>query len=83
MRGMRWLLLVAMAAILGGVAYQYRAQKKFSGTQAIPKPAVLPADLSATAQHWNFSETNHRPAASDRTSWRETCNRSRTLRGSI
>ena len=39
MRGMRWLLLVAIAAILGGVVYQYRAQKKLLAGSAPAAPA--------------------------------------------
>ncbi len=41
MRGMRWLLLVAIAAILGGVAYKYRAQKRLLAGQTTPTPAAL------------------------------------------
>ena len=40
MRGMRWLLLVAIAAILGGVVYQYRAQKEILARNAPPTPAA-------------------------------------------
>jgi lipopolysaccharide export system protein LptA len=58
MRGMRWLLLVAIAAILGGVVYQYRAQKKLLAGNAPPTPAPLSADLSASAQHWHYRDTD-------------------------
>ena len=58
MRGMRWLLLVAIAAILGGVVYQYRAQKKILARNAPPAPQPLAADLSAASQHWQFRDTD-------------------------
>ena len=56
MRGMRWLLLVAIAAILGGVAYQYRAQKKLLAGNMPVAPAPLSADLSASSQHWQYRD---------------------------
>jgi lipopolysaccharide export system protein LptA len=55
---MRWLLLVAIAAILGGVVYQYRAQKKILARNAPPAPQPLAADLSAASQHWQFRDTD-------------------------
>src|SRR5664279_4963417 len=58
MRGMRWLLLVAIAAILGGVVYQYRAQKKLLARNLPVVPAPLSSDLSATSQHWQYRETD-------------------------
>jgi lipopolysaccharide export system protein LptA len=51
---MRWLLLVAIAAILGGVAYKYRAQKLALAKQVTPTPAALASDLSASSQHWSY-----------------------------
>ena len=56
MRGMRWLLLVAIAAILGGVVYQYRAQKKLLAGNMPVAPAPLSADLSASSQHWQYRD---------------------------
>jgi lipopolysaccharide export system protein LptA len=58
MRGMRWLLLVAIAAILGGVVYQYRAQKKLLAHDAPVAPAPLPADLKSSAEHWHYRDTD-------------------------
>ena len=56
MRGMRWLLLVAIAAILGGVVYQYRAQKSFLARNTPPTPAPLSTELSASSQHWHYRD---------------------------
>ena len=58
MRGMRWLLLVAMAAILGGVVYQYRAQKRLLARDTPVAPAPLPADLKSSAEHWHYRDTD-------------------------
>ena len=58
MRGMRWLLLVAIAAILGGVVYQYRAKKKLLARDAPVSPAPLAAGLSASSQHWQYRDTD-------------------------
>jgi lipopolysaccharide export system protein LptA len=56
MRGMRWLLLVAIAAILGGVAYQYRAQKRLLARDVPVSPDPLSADLRSSSQHWQASD---------------------------
>ena len=58
MRGMRWLLLVAIAAILGGVVYQYRAQKKLLAGNVPPTPPPLSADLNASSEHWHHRDTD-------------------------
>jgi lipopolysaccharide export system protein LptA len=55
---MRWLLLVAIAAILSGVVYQYRAQKRILARNAPPAPPPLAADLSASSQHWQYRDTD-------------------------
>jgi len=60
MRGTRWLLLVAIAAILGGVAVKYRASKKSQQDQAIPKPDALPVDLNSSAMHWQYRDKDHK-----------------------
>jgi lipopolysaccharide export system protein LptA len=56
MRGMRWLLLVAIAAILVGVVYQYRAQRKLLAGSVPATPPPLSADLSASSQHWQYRD---------------------------
>ena len=58
MRGTRWLVLVAIAAILGGVGLTYRAQKKALREQAPPQPAALPTELNSSAKHWHFTDTD-------------------------
>ena len=54
MRGMRWLLLVAIAVILGTVTLKYQAQKRILAGMVTPTPAPLSADLSASSQHWSY-----------------------------
>ena len=56
MRGMRWLLLVAIAAILCGVVYQYRAQKKLLAGSVPAAPAPLSENLSASSNHWQYRD---------------------------
>ena len=58
MRGTRWLLLVAIAAIVAGLGITYRAQKLAIRAQAPAKPASLPDDLNSTAQDWTYTESN-------------------------
>ncbi len=56
MRGTRWLLLVVIAAILGGIAIKYRAQKDVIRAQAPPKPEPLAEGLNASADHYDFTK---------------------------
>jgi lipopolysaccharide export system protein LptA len=58
MRGTRWLLLVAIVAILCGLGLTYRAQKKILQAQSPPKPQTLAADLNSSAEHWTYSKTD-------------------------
>lgn len=58
MRGMRWLLLVAIAAILGGVVYQYRAQKELLAGNAPASQVPLSTGLKSSAQHWQYRDTD-------------------------
>jgi lipopolysaccharide export system protein LptA len=58
MRGPRWLLLLAIAAILGGIVFTYRAQKRSAAAHAPPRPKELPDDLHASAQLWHWVETD-------------------------
>ena len=56
MRGTRWLLLVAIAAILGGVGVTYRAQKKILREQAPPKPQPLPPEINSSAAQYTHCQ---------------------------
>jgi len=58
MRGPRWLLLLAIAAILGGIVFTYRAQKRSAAAHAPAKPKELPDDLHSSAQLWHWVETD-------------------------
>jgi lipopolysaccharide export system protein LptA len=58
MRGTRWLLLVAIAAIVAGVAYKYRLAKRAIEASSPEKPAPLSTELNATAQDWELSESD-------------------------
>jgi lipopolysaccharide export system protein LptA len=61
MRGTRWLLLVAIVAIITGLGITYRAQKAILRASAPPKPAALPPDLAGTHHgfYWQQSNENH------------------------
>jgi lipopolysaccharide export system protein LptA len=58
MRRTRWLLLVAMGAILSVVFVTYRAQKLTLRAASPPKPKALPLDLNSTADLWEYTEKN-------------------------
>jgi lipopolysaccharide export system protein LptA len=54
MRGARWLLLLAIAAIVVVVGRTYKAQKAILKQQALPKPAELPAGVGSVAEQWEY-----------------------------
>ena len=58
MRGTRWLLLVVIAVILGGIAIKYRAQKDIIRAQAPPTPKPLAESLNAAADHYEATKRN-------------------------
>jgi len=61
-------LLVAIAAILGGIGLTYRAQKRMVMAEAPPAPKELSADLHASAECWEFTDTdakNHNRVTAD------------------
>jgi lipopolysaccharide export system protein LptA len=58
MRGTRWLILVAIIAILGGVATVYKLQNRALREQAPSKPAALPPALNSAAQNWSWIQTS-------------------------
>jgi len=57
MRGTRWLILVAIAAILGGVGLTYRLQKSALERQAPARPKALPLDLNSSAEDWVWTQS--------------------------
>jgi lipopolysaccharide export system protein LptA len=59
MRGTRWLLLVAIVAILSGLGLTYRAQKAILKAQAPAKPEALPSSLNSKSQNYYYSQTNN------------------------
>jgi lipopolysaccharide export system protein LptA len=61
MRGTRWLILVAITAILVGVAATYRLQKRENREQAPQKPQAMAPELMSAAQDWVHIETSEPP----------------------
>ena len=61
MRGTRWLILVAIVLLVGGVAATYRLQKSALHEQAPPKPEAMAPELSSAAQNWSWVETSEPP----------------------
>ncbi len=59
MRGTRWILLVAIAAIVYGVGITYRSQKKYLQDTAVAAPPVLSAELNSTASNYHHQVTDH------------------------
>jgi lipopolysaccharide export system protein LptA len=56
MRGTRWLLLVAIVAIICGVSLTYRAQKRAIKLNALTKPQALPENLNFVGDGTTWSE---------------------------
>jgi lipopolysaccharide export system protein LptA len=50
MRGLRWLLLVVIAAVLCGVVLTYLTKKKAIQAQVLPTPQPLPPEIAATSE---------------------------------
>src|SRR3954470_23487364 len=59
MRGTRWLLLVAIAAILGGIGFKYRLQRELLKRGTPPAPTALPPELSGKSQGWKTIEKDN------------------------
>lgn len=57
MRGTRWLILAAIAAILGGVWLTWRIQQTTLRSQARPRTQNLPLDLNSSADDWTWTES--------------------------
>ncbi|HEX3742407.1 MAG TPA: LptA/OstA family protein [Bryobacteraceae bacterium] len=60
MRGTRWLLLVAIAAIIFGVGVTYQRQKKIVESKALAPPPSLPAELSSTTHRGSWVVTDQK-----------------------
>jgi LPS export ABC transporter protein LptC len=58
MRGTRWLILLAIVAILGGVAITYRLQQGVLQRQAPEKPKPLPLELNASREEFVFRQSD-------------------------
>ena len=58
MRGTRWLLLVAIAAIIFGVGVTYRKQKESNRENAPAAPEPMPDGLSSTFKDWSWTKKN-------------------------
>src|ERR1017187_6639701 len=50
MRGMRWLLLVVIAAVLCGVVLTYLTKKKANQAQVLATPQPLPPEIAGTSE---------------------------------
>ena len=53
MRGARWILLVAIFAIVGWLRVTYQSQRRALDGQAPAKPDMLPLDLAGKAEDWH------------------------------
>jgi len=57
MRGTRWLLLLAILAILAGIGVTYQTQQKVLATHAPPKPAALPVKMDSLRHGFETERT--------------------------
>jgi hypothetical protein len=58
MRGTRWLLLLAIAAILGGTAFTYYTQRRANIAHAAPKPPEIAKGMIGTAEDWHYERAD-------------------------
>src|SRR3954462_12744423 len=58
MRGARWLLLLAICAILAWLRFAYLNQRHAVEANAPNKPAMLPTDIDGKAEDWHNVETD-------------------------
>ena len=61
MRGTRWLILLAILLLVGGVAATYRLQKRHLKEASPQKPQAMDAGLMSAAQDWVHIETSEPP----------------------
>jgi lipopolysaccharide export system protein LptA len=57
MRGTRWLILLAIVAILGGAGYYYRLDMKLARERTPQQPPVLPPDTNSTAVDYEYGQS--------------------------
>lgn len=57
MRGLRWLLLASIAAILGAVGFTYHRERRAVELATPPKPEQLPQEVTGQAQDWHLTNT--------------------------
>ena len=57
MRSTRWLLLLAILAILGGTGALYRLQRRIVQSRTPPKPASLPLDTNNLAFDYEYAQS--------------------------
>src|SRR5215831_628628 len=60
MRGARWLLLVAISAIVGWLGFTYRLQRRQVEREAPPKPGMLPVEVAGKAEDWYQVKTDEK-----------------------
>src|SRR5436305_4813141 len=58
MRGARWVLLVAICAILAWLASTYNTRRRALANQAPARPDLLPAGISGASKDWYFRKTD-------------------------
>jgi lipopolysaccharide export system protein LptC len=57
MRGTRWLLLLAILAILAGIGVTYQTQQRVLATHAPAKPAALPIKMDSLRHGFDYERT--------------------------
>src|SRR3569623_93928 len=63
MRSLRWLLLVVIALVAGGVFQVYRVARQSQKAHQRPLPTSMAKDDRATALHWEWGQsTNGKPS---------------------